>query len=352
MMEPIGFATRYGRLGASSRLRHFAWAERLAKEEHWQVDIQSFFSDAYLEKLYSGGGKSRLAALAALWRRDRWLKRAPRNLVVEYELLPFVGWKLEERRWRGRRVAVDFDDNVWDKYAASPRLADKFDRIVRRAGLVIAANDFLMKKALRLNPSTIKIPTPVAWERYPEPGAAEKFPRFTVAWIGTPVTYRELETAAPALRSMARAADFELLAIARAGLSARPLAGVPVRWVDWSPEEEAPLLARCHAGIMPLEDNAFNRGKSAYKLIQYAAAGLPAIATPLGENLKVVDDKITGFLAQTPEEWAEALRQLVRDEALRRQMGGAARQKAWQYSYEANYPRYRDALRATFSATP
>ena len=61
----------------------------------------------------------------------------------------------------------------------------------------------------------------------------------------------------------------------------RAIPGVPMRFVDWSAETEAELLGRSHVGIMPLpEEDPFARGKSAFKLIQYRAAGIPAIASP------------------------------------------------------------------------
>ena len=55
-----------------------------------------------------------------------------------------------------------------------------------------------------------------------------------------------------------------------------------MRFENWSQERETDLLPRCHAGIMPLTDDEFSRGKSAFKLIQYLASGLPLIASPVG----------------------------------------------------------------------
>ena len=84
---------------------------------------------------------------------------------------------------------------------------------------------------------------------------------------------------------------------------------------------------------MPLPaGDAFAEGKSAYKLVQYLAAGIPAIASPVGENRRVVAEGETGFLASTPEEWREALSRLASDPPLRRRMGAAARERASEYS--------------------
>lgn len=118
-----------------------------------------------------------------------------------------------------------------------------------------------------------------------------------------------------------------------------------MRFEEWSPENEAALLSRCHAGIMPLPaDDAFAAGKSAFKLIQYLAAGLPAIASPVGENRRVLRAGETGFFASAPGEWAEALR-LLADDAVRIRLSANARVLARDYSIQKYGPIYAEFLR-------
>lgn len=344
-----GFAVRYGRLGASSRLRHWEWRERLAARG-WTCPIQNFFPDDYLRKLYAGGGKSKTALLSGWAARRSWLGRAPELLVVEYELFPLLPWRVEAHWWRRRRIVVDFDDNVWEKYARIPVLRHKFDRIVRQARTVLVANDFLLERALRLNPNVVKLPTPIDPAWYPET-PPEKFPRFTLAWIGTPVTYPYLEAHGEALREMLRLVDGELLVIASRALENRPIPGVRMRCVDWRPGEAETLLARSHVGIMPLPDDAFSRGKSAYKLIQYLGAGLPSIASPVGENRRVIAEGVTGFTASTPAEWREALRRITASPLDYAAMAKAAQAASDAYTYRALLPRYEAALFSAADAT-
>ncbi|MPN27052.1 hypothetical protein SDC9_174479 [bioreactor metagenome] len=120
-----------------------------------------------------------------------------------------------------------------------------------------------------------------------------------------------------------------------------------MRFEEWSADGEGGLLARCHAGIMPLPaDDPFAAGKSAYKLIQYLAAGLPSIASPVGENRRVLRPGETGYFASSPEEWADALR-LLRDDASRERMAAAARRLAFDYSTEKYGPVYAEFLKRT-----
>ena len=137
---------------------------------------------------------------------------------------------------------------------------------------------------------------------------------------------------------MAAAVDFELLVIARKELSIRAIPGVSMRFENWSQATESALLSGCDAGIMPLTDDAFSRGKSAFKLIQYLAAGLPAIASSVGENRQIIRPGQTGFLANTPQEWADALRFLSQNESDRLQMSEAARTLAFDFSLQKFAP--------------
>lgn len=344
MHVPMGIYPRYGRLGASSRLRYYAY--RAAFESAgFAPEYHPFFSDSYLERLYAGRGKSRLLAIAALLRRIAVSANLPERMLIEYELLPELPYAVESRFLRNRRYVLNFDDDVWIKYEGRKHLKGKYDRLIEGACGVVCANDLLLERVLKHNPLAVKIPTAVDLAAFPL--RAEKFPRFTVAWIGTPVTYSYLERHAEALRAMARTEAFELLVVAKKNLCTRAIPGVRMRFEDWSLENEAVLLSRCHVGIMPLPaDDAFASGKSAFKLIQYLAAGLPAIASPVGENRRVLRSGKTGFFASSPEEWAEALR-LLADESVRMRLSANARALAQDYSIQNYGAVYAEFLQKT-----
>ncbi len=343
----LGVYTRYTPLGASSRLRFYAYADFL-RDAGFEAEFHPFFSDAYLRRLYRGGGKSRIEGIHALLRRGAIAPFLPENLLIEYELFPELPYGVEKHFLAGRRYVLNFDDDVWLKYAGRPRLEGKFDELVRRAQGVIAANDHLLEKLRPLQPRLLKIPTAV--DLAPYRATREKFPVFTVAWIGTPVTYQYLEMHAEHLRAMAARVPFELLVIAKRELAERAIPGVQMRFEEWSPETEAKLLSQSHLGIMPLPpEDAFAAGKSAFKLIQYLAAGIPAIATPLGENRLVLEEGQTGFFATHPDEWAEAALRLASDTPLRESMAEAARAAAPRSSLERYAPQLTGFLTECFA---
>ena len=58
--------------------------------------------------------------------------------------------------------------------------------------------------------------------------------------------------------------------------------------------------------------------------------GQPVIGGNVGGIKTQIDDGVNGFLVSTPEECGERIVQLIRDESLRLQMGGAARESVRQ----------------------
>lgn len=109
----------------------------------------------------------------------------------------------------------------------------------------------------------------------------------------------------------------------RAGLKAvqtssmRSMSGVPE------------MLQNFHVGLVPLVRNAFNEAKSYLKGLEYAAAGIPFIATPT-EEYRLLHSAGIGRLASTPDEWRDHATELldadVRREEAQRQRDIVARE--------------------------
>ena len=334
--------TRYNTLGASSRYRYYMYAARI-RDAGEQVNVFNFFDEQYLRRLYKGKRAGVFNILKSYWRRFKALLRADGTLLIEYELFPFLPYWIEKIFLKRHKYILNFDDNVWEKYSGKMFLSAKYDALVSNASGVIVANDFLYEKVSKLNDNIIKIPTVVDLDLYRI--ATKKFDKFTLVWIGTPLTYIYLEKHAATLRKMAEKYDFELLIVARKSLEKRRLEGVNMRFENWSQERETELLSRSHVGIMPLTDDEFSKGKSAFKLIQYSATGLPAIASSIGENVKLVDDGQTGFLADSREEWVEALGKLIDNKELYSRMAEKTRKASENYSIQKYFPIFQDFIK-------
>jgi glycosyltransferase involved in cell wall biosynthesis len=347
--EPIRVlcAARYGQLGASSRLRLTQYRPFL-EALGIRTTVRAFLSDHYIRALYTQ--KSRLPAVAAAYMRALAAPLATRRhdvIWIEKEFLPWLPAWLERRVIGPAPYILDFDDAWSLRYAEGSApvrwlLGGKFGHMLRGAALTVTANETLYAWAKGLGAKNVLLlPTVVDLEHYkvtPEPAGV-----FTICWVGTPLTAVYLDEIAEPLRQLAAEAPLNLLII---GAPDKNIEGVTCLHAAWSEQTEAALIASSHAGIMPLPDDEWARGKSGYKLIQYMACARPAVASAIGANRQIVAQGVTGYLAKTPSDWLEQLRMLRDHPEVRAKFGAAARLRvAQKYSLQVTAPVLAEAIK-------
>ena len=334
---------RYGRLGASSRVRMYQYVPSL-RSAGMQVSVSPLFDDSYIHASYNGG-HSLGSILRGYGRRIATLlgKGRPDLIWIEKELLPWVPAAIERLVRSKTAVIVDYDDAVFHRYdhhdfaIVRRMLGGKVDAVMRDADMVTAGNAYLADRATMAGCRDVRqLPTVVDLNRY---GAAPVRGEgaVVVGWIGSPATADYLQMLAPVLHRLSRERRIRCVAV---GARDDQLRGTPFRAMAWSETEEASQVASFDIGLMPLPDAAWERGKCGYKLIQYMASSLPVVASPVGVNMEIVTNGENGYLAGTDGEWLSALRSLVDDASLRAQMGAAGRRRVsdW-YSLQAQSPR-------------
>ncbi len=323
---------------------------RLAKEGI-ECTISLLLDDEYLERKFATGRADPGHAMGAYASRARVLLGAGRYdlAVIQYELLPFVPKGIESLLGGFRLPYVyDFDDAVFHAYdqhrSALVRgtLGGKIPAVIGGARHVLAGSEYLAAYARRFNAAVEILPTVVDTERYsPREGSRPSAP-FTVGWIGSPSTAAYLLEAMPPLRSFFETGAARLVLV---GAGPLDLHGFPGEAREWSAASEVDDVRRFDVGIMPLPDTPWARGKCGFKVIQYMACGVPVIASPVGANRDIVEHGVNGFLANTPEEWLQAMRTLAEHPAVRKAMGDAGRRKVErQYSLDYAAPRLARAL--------
>ncbi len=99
-----------------------------------------------------------------------------------------------------------------------------------------------------------------------------------------------------------------------------------IEWRNMVPLAELPReIARFAVNIAPLQaGNIFCEAKSELKFFEAALAGVPTVASPSGPFARAITHGQTGYLAQTEQEWYDALRTLLDDDAHRARVGQAA----------------------------
>jgi glycosyltransferase involved in cell wall biosynthesis len=94
-----------------------------------------------------------------------------------------------------------------------------------------------------------------------------------------------------------------------------------------------------------LDDSPFQRAKFPFKLLQYLALGVPAVAGRVGTAAELIQHEENGLLASTPGEWGDAVERLIRDLELRRRLARAGRQTvAAQFTIERVGPLFIQAV--------
>jgi glycosyltransferase involved in cell wall biosynthesis len=103
-----------------------------------------------------------------------------------------------------------------------------------------------------------------------------------------------------------------------------------VEWRNFVPFDRMPAeVARFDINLAPVEiGNPFCEAKSELKYFEAACLAVPTVASATGVFRDAIRHGETGFLAESEEDWYNALRALVRDRSLRETVSAAARKHA------------------------
>ena len=343
--------SRYGRLGASSRLRSYQYLPYL-ESQGIEITVAPLLGDDYVTGLYQG--RVPLASvMKSYWTRWQWLRRVTEfdAVWVEKEMLPWIPAGLELGGFpKDIPLIADYDDAVFHRYDQHRRaivrtvLGRKIDAVMRRANVVMAGNEYLANRARQAGAQRVEmLPTVVDTERYQIRPPPES-PTITIAWMGSPATAHYLHRLAPVLPALAATHPIRWVAV---GANPAQLKSLPFTVLPWTEASEVADIQPFDIGIMPLPDEPFERGKCGYKLIQYMACGKPVVASPVGVNSVIVRNGVEGFLASSTDEWIASLQKLVDDSALRKQMGQAGRVRVEaEYSLQVTVPKLERLLRS------
>lgn len=229
---------------------------------------------------------------------------------------------------------LDADDAIW---LSRPLgfLAGKC--IAARMDAIIAGNSYLANYFEKYCSTIHILPTAIDLNRYQlrntdEVGSAEKF---IIGWTGLACNYHQLDAVVGALKSfLDDHSNAELMLVSNRPWKTSIIAPERIRFVQWSPEIEATVLHSMSVGIMPLADTKWTRGKCSFKMLQYMAAGLPVVVSPVGMNADVLAKGEVGYSAQSGDQWYQALETLYNDCQLQVRLGNDGRKVIEQY-YDA-----------------
>jgi glycosyltransferase involved in cell wall biosynthesis len=243
------------------------------------------------------------------------------------------------------RIVYETDDDLFqigethtesDFYSA--RIAPA-ELIARHASMILVSSPFLKRRLAHLNSDIRVIPNALdesLWFKPATRGALKPLRRLSnvvrILYMGTMTHSKDLDLIEEPIRMLkaefGSSLEFDIIGITADQrqsdwfnvITVPGICGASYPlFVDWLLKEN-----RWDFGVAPLVDNEFNRCKSFIKYLDYGALGIPGVFSAIGVFEGVVRHGVTGLCAGDETSWYEAMRLMVTNGKLRRQMGEAA----------------------------
>lgn len=182
-------------------------------------------------------------------------------------------------------------------------------------------------------------------ERYLATEAPGKRPQ-TLGWSGSVETHPDdLQVTQGAVRDVLDEYGwgFHVVGTGVGVQEALKLSEPPSTSEGWVPfANYSPALAEMEVGIVPLADTKFNHGKSCLKLAELSSLGIPTVASPTYDNLRLHKLGI-GEIAKHPGQWYQRLTRLVADKDYREDVAGRSKAAMASMTYERLAHQWADA---------
>ncbi|MBV8573496.1 MAG: glycosyltransferase, partial [Acetobacteraceae bacterium] len=234
----------------------------------------------------------------------------------------------------GITLLYDLDDDLIDVPRDHPdaRLlrarAGPVERMIRRASAISVSTPALQERLSPLRKDALVVPNGLDERLWMEPSPPRPAPAgpVRILFMGTATHDTDLALIGPALaRVCAEFGDrvrVDVIGVTSRGQLPKGVDRVSVpssanasypAFVNWITRQK-----RWDIGLAPLADTAFNRAKSAIKVLDYAALGLPSLASDLAPYRGSIAEGNGGLLVpNSTDAWYAAISGLIRNPVLR-----------------------------------
>jgi glycosyltransferase involved in cell wall biosynthesis len=314
-----------------------------------------------LAELRRRGHNVMLPERGMVWLPDAELNAGDIDIFAGQLLTGPRGMALWES-WQGKtRLVYDIDDDVFNSdhegslWHKMPECRDIAAYLLSISDLVTVSTEPLVDVVKPYNSNVAVLPNCVH-EDLLKIGRPQR-ERVTVGWAGGTSHLRDFRYAAPMLsRFLNRnpAVDFHFVGADYSPIDEWTAPAGQVRHTQWTPDVwDYYRGVDFDIGIAPLDPaSAFARGKSHLKAMEYGALGIPVIASSAEPYRQYVQHGVTGFLVRYDHEWGRYLRMLVNDEAMREEMGAAARKLAATWTIQQRYTAWQAAYEGVMDRVP
>lgn len=249
-----------------------------------------------------------------------------------------------------KKIIYDFDDAIWirtsseaNPLAALIKCTWKVKNICSYCQVVSAGNEFLANYARQYCKDVRVIPTVVDTDNVHNQLKYQSGKPLVIGWTGTFTNLKYLDIVAPAIKRLQELYNIDFVIISNKDPE---ICELRHSYIKWNAETEISDLIKFNIGIMPLEDTDIEKGKCAFKAIQYMGLGIPAVVSPVGTNCEVVKNGVTGFWAKDENEWYDKLELLIKDDERRSTMGVLSRNEIIErFSVKSSYKMFYDLFK-------
>ena len=273
-------------------------------------------------------------------------------LFVQKVLIPTFVLKLCSGIFK-KKLVFDFEDAImFDHRNPQKPLAGKLKRFVaavKMADKIITDITPLVDFVKKINSSVVVIPTCLDTTEYEAEKKQLTDGKIRLVWIGSKSNLIYLNQIREVLGQIGKKYKNVFLRIICDDFL--ELQNIPVEKIQWSLKTQASDLINSDIGLAPLGDDNFARNKNCFKILQYAAASLPVVASSAGTNAELMSDGVTGFLVETPQQWLDRISTLIENPDLRCKMGQEAKRFVKNFDVSILGRTFVDTLLSTASGS-
>lgn len=356
MARKILFIAPYPHNEAPSQRFRFEQYLDYFKQNDLIIDFEPFLDKKTWKTLYSQGNvaKKGMGIMRSFVKRFFLLFRLYKyDMIFIHREAAHIGPPIFEfliAKVFRKKYIYDYDDATWlanysETNASFHRLKAywKVKYCIKWAYHVTPGNEFLANYARNYNKNVTIIPTTIDTVNHHNLETDYNSEKIVIGWTGTHTTMRYLDFLVPIIKELEEKYEFDFLIISN---EAPTYHLKSLRFIKWNHATEIQDLAKISIGVMPLEKDIWSEGKCGFKGLQYMALGIPALMSPVGVNMQILDDKKNGYLVTTPEEWKDCLEMLLTHPDLRKQIGQAGKKTVLdRYSVLANRDVYLSLLK-------
>ncbi len=308
MKKKLTVLTLYTKEGASSNYRALIFKDKLEKE--FEVNWFSFWNSKY-SSIYMHNKKKYLfpilvayltGIISRLWQLY-FVTPKSEILFIQKAVIPKIdNTFLKHLKRKNIRIIFDVDDAIF-LFGK-----DNSHEIAGLADVVICGNNNLKEHYLQFNDNCVVLPTTDVTQKY-KLFWKDTFEKKVIGWIGSKTTIDNLfQVVEPINKLIEKHPEVSFNIISNDALEFPNLIK-NTKLIKWDSETYLKDLSELTVGIMPLNDNEWNRGKCGFKLIQYLNMKKPVIGSDVGVNGQIISQN--GYKAKTEDDWYNALEKLL-----------------------------------------